>query len=57
MNEEYLNLLNNIRDTLEDIKGLQEELHGLLDPPSIWPRWRRSGTPWRRSRACGRTDP
>lgn len=35
MNEEYLILLENIRDTLEDIKALQEELSDLLGNPDI----------------------
>lgn len=35
MNEEYLILLENIRDTLEEIKALQEELSGLLGNPGI----------------------
>jgi len=33
MNEEYLNLLEKIRATLEDIKSLQEDLGDLLDNP------------------------
>ena len=35
MNEEYLTLLENIRDTLEEIKALQEELSDLLGNPDI----------------------
>lgn len=31
MNEEYLNLLQNIRDTLEEINALRKELGDLLD--------------------------
>jgi len=33
MNEDYLNLLERIRDTMEDIKSLREELGDLLDSP------------------------
>jgi len=33
MNEDYLNLLERIRDTMEDIKSLREDLGDLLDSP------------------------
>lgn len=35
MNKEYLILLENIEDTMQSIKGLQEELRGILDNPGI----------------------
>lgn len=35
MNEEYLNLLTKIRDTMEEIQGLREDLSDLLDNPGI----------------------
>lgn len=35
MNEEYLNLLTNIRDTLEEIQTLREDLADLLDEPAV----------------------
>lgn len=34
MDQSYLNLLEQIRDTLEEIKGLREELGDLLGNPS-----------------------
>lgn len=33
MDEEYLNLLEKIRDTLEDIQSLRKDLGDLLDNP------------------------
>lgn len=35
MNENDLELLTNIKNTLEEIKGLQEDLHDLLDMPGV----------------------
>ena len=35
MNKEYLNLLEKIRDTLDEISSLREDLGDLLDEPSI----------------------
>lgn len=35
MNEEYLNMLTQIRDTLEEIQCLREDLSDLLDNPGI----------------------
>lgn len=35
MNEEYLNLLESIRDTLEEIKNLRDELDGMLDVSAL----------------------
>lgn len=34
MDQSYLNLLEQIRDTLEEIKGLREDLSDLLGNPS-----------------------
>lgn len=35
MNKNYLELLENIRDTMKEIKVLQEDLRDLLDEPGI----------------------
>lgn len=35
MNKEYLNLLEKIRDTLNEIQALREDLSDLLDAPAI----------------------
>ena len=35
MNEEYLNMLTKIRDTLEEIQLLRDDLADLLDMPAI----------------------
>lgn len=35
MDENYLELLTNIKNTLAEIKDLQEDLHDLLDMPSV----------------------
>lgn len=35
MDQSYLNLLEQIRDTLEEIKGLREDLNDLLGNPSV----------------------
>lgn len=35
MDENYLELLTNTKNTLEKIKGLQEDLHDLLDMPGV----------------------
>ena len=35
MNKEHLNLLERIRDTMEDIQRLREDLGDLLDNPAV----------------------